>query len=202
MRFFKEHLDNIVRLIVFQVGIAIFSFFLYTAAGAISSDNTTSLGIKVGISVFSIVFYLTLIHTMMWEEGAKDKIRVQSGRSKKTAFKGMGIAFCANIFNFVITGIALISMATYMLGGSEWLKTVFGFMNLIFRMLLSMYLGIIQIICNPLAASEDLYFLMQTVCFFAFPVISIIGAHISYSLGYAERRIFGFLDVNNKNKKK
>ena len=202
MRFLKEHFDSVVRLIVFQIGIAIFSFFLYTAAGAISTDNTSSLTMKICISVFSIIFYLTLIHTMMWEEGAKDKIRVDAGRAEKQSFKGLGIAFYANVINFVITGIAVIFMAVYMLGGPDGFKTAFGVLNLVFRMTLSMYLGIIQAAFYAFSAGEDLYFFLQSIGFFVIPVITIISAHVSYTLGHNEKRLFGFLGNGTKSNKK
>ena len=202
MRFLKEHFDNIVRLFVFQIGIAIFSFFLTTAAGAISKDNTSSLTVKVCISVFSILFYLTLVHTMMWEEGAKDKIRVDAGRAEKRAFKGLGMAFYANVINFVITGIAVVVMAIYMMGGPAGFKTAFGFLNLVFRMLLCMYLGVVQAIFYAFSANEDLYFFLQTIGYFVIPVITIISAHISYTLGHKEKRLFGFLGSGSKGTKK
>ena len=198
MRFIKEHFDNIVRLIIFQVGIAIFSFFLYTAVGAMSGENTSSLTVKVLISVFSILFYFTLIHTMMWEEGAKDRIRVDSGRAVRQKFKGAGTAFFANVLNFLITGIAVLLMAVYVAGGPEGFKTAFGVLNLVFRLILSMYLGVIQAVFVAAEANADLYFFLQAIGYFLAPLLTIVAAHVSYSLGYAEKRIFGFLSSKKK----
>ena len=84
MSFLKEHSDNIVKLIINQVGISIFAMFLYTAAAAIKSeDGGASLTFKVLISVFSIMFYLLLVYTIGWEIGAKDKIRIDGKRLER-----------------------------------------------------------------------------------------------------------------------
>ena len=61
MRFFRDNSDSIVKLYINQIGVAIFSMFLYTAAGALSVGGIASLLIKVGISVFAVLFYFSLI---------------------------------------------------------------------------------------------------------------------------------------------
>ena len=84
MRFFKENSESIIRLIVNQIGITIFSFFLYTALGVMQKEGESSpLHFKVLISAFCVLFYFVLIYTVVWEIGAKDKIRIDAGRAEK-----------------------------------------------------------------------------------------------------------------------
>ena len=132
MRFFKENSESIIRLLVNQRGITIFSFFLYTALGSMQKDGETSpLIFKVLISVFCVLFYFVLIYTVVWEIGAKDKIRIDAGRAEKRIFKGMLLGMYANIPNFVITGTALLAIALYMLGCGPVFYTIYAIPNVI-----------------------------------------------------------------------
>ena len=67
MRFFKENSYDIVRLYINQIGISIFSMVLYTAVGTIELSSKL---LDVGLSVFLLGFYFTLIYTASWEYGA------------------------------------------------------------------------------------------------------------------------------------
>ena len=79
MKIFKENSYDIVRLYINQLGIMIFSMLLYTAVGSFENESL-STSLSVFVSIFSTCFYLALIYYMMWEIGAKDKIRIDGGR--------------------------------------------------------------------------------------------------------------------------
>lgn len=199
MKFFKENLESIIKLFINQIGISIFSLFLYTAASAIQSENGLSLIVKILVSVFSILFYFVLLYTVVWEIGAKDKIRIDGGRLEKQASKGFLMGLYANIPNFVLTGIALIMIAVYLGTGIEGFYTVFGALNAIFRLLISMYLGAIQGITDPTNIKiqlqpEDfqlkLIYLNDTIGFFVFPLLAVLVCHFAYSMGLKDKKIF------------
>lgn len=191
MRFFKENSESIIKLIINQIGIAIFAFFLYTAAGAIKSEvGGASLLINVLISVFSILFYFVLIYNVMWEIGAKDKIRIDGKRMERKPEKGILMGIYANIPNFIIMGIALLLILLYILTGAEVLKTIFGVLNAIFRIFVSMYLGALMGISAPFGVGTDIYYLVQTVGFIVFSLVSALVIHISYLMGLNDLRIF------------
>ena len=189
MRFFKNNLDIISKLMINQVGVAIFSFFLYTAAGAINADSTISLTIKISISAFAIVFYLVLIYNIVWEVGAKDKIKIDGKRLQRTPQKGILLGIFANIGNFAVIGSALVLMLIYMNTGVEALNSVFAVLNFIFRFFVAMYLGVIQGICSPFAADKNLYYLTQTIAFLVFSILSALAIHLSYIMGLNDWRI-------------
>lgn len=189
MRFFKENSDSIVKLFINQIGIAIFSMFLYTAAGALSEKIDNPLAMKIFISVFSIAFYFVLIYNVAWEIGAKDKIRIDGNRIEKDEKKGILLGIYANIPNFIIVGISIALSALYIASGQEVFKTVFAVLNFLFRFFLSMYLGVIQGITSFIS-DENVSFLIQTVLFFAFSAISAVVTHFSYVLGLRDFRFF------------
>ena len=190
MRFFKDNLDSIVKLYINQIGVAIFAFFLYTAAGAISENGTTTLLMKVLISVFAVLFYFVLIYNVAWEIGAKDKIRIDGGRMERKDSKGIYLGLWANVPNFVVIGIAFLLFALYMAFDAEGLKTFFAILNLIFRFFVSMYLGLIQGITSSFADDVDLTYLVQTLLFLVFSLVSALITHVSYILGLKDFRFF------------
>ncbi|MBQ9070243.1 MAG: hypothetical protein IJY23_02720 [Clostridia bacterium] len=189
MRFFKDNLDSIVKLYINQIGVAIFSIFIYTAAGSFTDDGKSSLLVKVLISVFAILFYFVLIYNVAWEIGAKDKIRIDGGRAEMKKSKGILLGLYANIPNFVVVGIAFILFAVYMMSGAEGLKSTFAVLNLIFRLFISMYLGLIQALTSGISENVDLSYLIQTLLYLVFSVIAALITHVSYLLGLKDFRI-------------
>ncbi len=188
--FLKENGNDVVKLYINQIGVAIFSMFLYTAAGAISESDKASLTIKIIISAFAMLFYYVLIYNVAWEIGAKDKIRIDSNRLERTPAKGIKLGLWANSLNFIVVGTALLLYIVYVLSGAEVFMSIFAVLNLIFRLFVSMYLGVIQGICAAFADNENLNWIMQTSLYLVFPVISAIITHISYILGLKDKRFF------------
>ncbi len=188
MRFFRENSDIIVKLYINQIGVAIFAMFLYTAAAAIDVDGVTSLFIKVGISVFSTIFYFALLYTVAWEVGAKDKIRIDAGRMEEKKIKGLKLGLFANSPNFVFVGLALVLFVIYMASGLEALYTIFGILNGLFRIFVSMYLGMIQGLTNALGGNLDLT--VETILYIAFSAVAAFITYLSYLMGLKDKRLF------------
>ena len=189
MRFFKENSESIIKLFINQIGIAIFSMFMILAAHATAGKSGNAMLISVFISIFSIVFYFVLIYNVAWEIGAKDKIRIDGGRMEKRESKGILLGIYSNIPNFAVIGVAIVSFAIYMMGGGEWLKSIFAVLNLLFRFFVSMYLGVIEGMTSSISDS-DVAYLVQSVLFFVFSIISAAVIHISYILGLRDFRFF------------
>ena len=189
MRFLKENFDSVIKLFVNQIGVAIFSFFLYTAASTIAENGQSGLAVKFAISVFSIIFYFLLIYNVIWEIGGKDKIRIDAGRMTPQKSKGARLSFIANLPNFIFIGIALLLFVIYMTSGNEGFKAAFAILNALFRIFVSMYLGAIQLVCDSFSENENTYYLMQTIGFLIFPVMSIGISHFAYIMGLNNKKI-------------
>lgn len=203
MRFFKDNSESIIKLFINQIGIAIFSMFLYTAAGAIKSETGgVSLLINVLISVFSTLFYFLLIYNVAWEIGAKDKIRIDGGRMESTPKKGILMGLFANVPNIIFLLIALLFLVVRMAFAAEWAWSVFGVLNAIFRIFISVYLGIIMGISASLEANTVMYYFVQTIGFIVFSFVSAGVIHLSYILGLKDFRLFGKSNSSNKNQSK
>ena len=192
MKFFKENFDVILKLLINQVGVALLTFFLYTAAGGIISEGSLGLIIKVAISIFGILFYFALVYNIAWEIGAKDKIRIDGNKMLPTPKKGVLLGLFANSTNIIVIGFATVIFILYVLTDAQWLFSVYAVLNFIYRFFISMYLGVIQAICSPYAEHHtELYTVSQCVCFLIFSFISTIVIHFSYTMGTKDIRIFG-----------
>ena len=190
MKFLKDNSYEIVRVFINQIGITIFSLFLYTAVGVIDSESLNT-NIKIAISVFATLFYFVLLYMASWDIGAKDKIRVDGGRMKPAMYKGALIAFFANIINFVLALISILTVSVFMASGNETFNSAFALINLIMRFLSAMYLGMLQGIFIAFKDNTSLYYLLQSVGFFFMPVFAILVNHIGYVFGMKDKKIFG-----------
>lgn len=194
MKFIKENSYDIVKLIVNQVGITIFSLvLLFTAQGA----NLPAI-FKPLFSVFSTLFYFALLYTVSWEFGAKDKIRIDSGRYNASKGKGLLLGLVANAFNILLGIISVVSMIIHMMTNAQWLADMFGIANLIMRFLLAMYVGIIQSLTSALAGNVD--FLVESILYLVFPLVAVGVVGFGYFMGAKDLRIFSSSVKNNGKK--
>ena len=197
MKIFKENSYDIVRLYINQLGIMIFSMLLYTAVGSFENDALSS-ALSIAVSVFSICFYLVLIYYVVWEIGAKDKIRIDGGRAEPCKYKGLIMGLFANIPNFVLGIFTVLFLAIYLISGNEVVFSVFFIFNLIIRIHASMYMGLITGIVPsrlPAGSSEidHIEFLIESILFTAIPIISALVTHLAYYLGSKDKKLFSFL---------
>lgn len=193
MRFFKNNSYDIVKLFINQIGIAIFSMMLYSSVSLIDL-NEYKTPLYALISVFSMLFYFSLLYTAAWDFGAKDKIRLEGGRAVDgmreghIPAKGALLALFANIPNLLLVGLAIIFESISLLGGPEGFNTAFVLLNNFFRFLLSMYLGLIRGIFSFLGDTLIGYF-YQAIAYFFAPLLAIGATQLGYSFGYREFRI-------------
>lgn len=198
MKFFKENSYDIVRLYINQIGIAIFSLVLYTAVGIIE-DAALTTKIKALLSVFAILFYLVLLYTAAWDLGAKDKIKIDAGKLTQTKGKGAIMALFANVPNLIISIACALTSVLYILGCGEIFNTLSGVFNIIMRLFMAMYLGLLQAIFIAFEGDTHLYFFLQSLGYVFAPILPILATHIGYSFGLKEKRIFA---LNNNHKRK
>ena len=195
MKIFKENSYDIVRLYVNQLGIMIFSMLLYTAVGSFENARL-STALSIFVSIFSVCFYLVLIYYVVWEIGAKDKIRVEGGRAEPCKCKGLVMGLFANVPNLVLGLFALLFLSIFLATGNNVVSSVFLIFNLIMRFHASMYLGVItEVVPTGLSQGSVDYIelLIETILFTVIPLISVAVTHLAYYLGTKEKKLFSFL---------
>ena len=193
MKIFKENSYDIVRLYVNQLGIMIFSMLLYTAVGSFQNEKL-SLGLRVFVSIFSVCFYLVLIYYVMWELGAKDKIRIDGGRMEECKRRGLVMGVFANVPNFVLGFLTVCFMSIFLMTNNDGVYAAFLISNTVMRFHASMYLGFITaIVPTGISAGAIDYteFLIEAVLFTVIPAISVGVTHLAYTLGSKEKKLFG-----------
>lgn len=188
-RFIKDNSYIIVKMMLNQFGMAVFGLML-----ALATSSNETLLLLTGI--FSVFFYLFLLYTVMWEEGAKYKIRVDGGRAVYRPLNGLYMSICANVPNIVLAVLILIGHIfgnTEGAFGMEWAGNLKVVSALIARLWEAMYLGLIQLYSpyNPLGFVVII-----------FPALFVCA--FSYYLGLREFRFASIFklkppDQNSKN---
>ncbi|MBQ8249630.1 MAG: hypothetical protein IJY93_07100 [Clostridia bacterium] len=186
-KFLKEQSYNMVKLFLNQIALTVFGTILMLS----TSENDSLL---LASSIFSILFFLALSYTTCWDIGARDKIRVDSGRLKSMPSKGFVISLGANIPNLILA----LAMGIGILTNTEMGHSISGFCNIAARLLNGMYLGVISTIENKLSltAIEDWWI------FAVITIPSLFTCTIAYLLGSKNIRILGLLGFKPKTNKK
>lgn len=200
MTYLKNNSYEIVKLYINQFGVTIFSLFLYTAVGMVE-DPGIFFGLKVAVSIISTIFYMFLTYNVLWEIGARDKIRIDSGRYEPTPFKGTVLSLFANVPNFILA-ILCVLFASLMICGVDWAQSAFSIFFIIIRFHTAMYMGMIQgeVPAGGAGPLDMTDCLVESILFLVIPLISVAFAHFSYWMGTNEYRIFGFLSHKEDNK--
>lgn len=186
MKFCKNNAQDIVRMLVYQFGMTIFSLVLYFAVGMVqdADPNDTSCIWEVLISVFATAFNFILVFLSAWETGARDRIKVDTGRETKVPFKGALIAGVANIPNFIVSimGIIAYSFVLAEVGGNA----VAAVSLLLLKYGASMYLGIgIGLVTLfGLGTSSMISFFVQVLIFLGGAVLCCLVSAAGYGAGY------------------
>ena len=191
MKFIKENSYDIVKFFIYQAGIAIFSIALLTAVTSATEDDPRLKSImKLAVSILAVGFYMMLVYMVSWEEGAKDRIRIDGGKIRGDRFKAAKIALIANLPNFIMGAVAILSSFLYG-DGNAW-TAVLGVLLAIMGLIEAMYIGIIQFILSSVSTETSLYYLFQSLCFCLMPLLIVASAHLGFTLGDKNIKIFGF----------
>lgn len=189
MKFFKANSYDIIRLYINQIGITIFSLVLYTAIGKID-DPGMNISVKIAISCFATLFYFALIYTASWEYGAKDKIRIDSGKMVEDKLKGLKMGFFANVPNFVFAATAAILYSICFISDSAALLSVATVFNIIVRFFTAMYIGILQGVTLALDNASVLYQFLQSLGYIVMSALAACVTYFGYSMGLKDKKIF------------
>ncbi len=148
MIFLKKNSYQVVRLLLNQVGIIIFSLIVtMTAAGM---DEAQQPAMTLLASLFAVVFYLFLIFFAMREVGNRDSVRIEGGRLTYDPLYGLKVGLLAAVPNFFLAFLMLVGL---LLGeAGEPLAAVAYILNYFIQ---SMYLGIIKALFTALSLLEN-----------------------------------------------
>ena len=180
-KFLKNNASVISKLFVYQFALTVFGLLLYTVS-QFSESNT----IIAGISAFSVLFYLFIIYTNIWDVGAKDKIRIEGKRLQPRPLHGLFVGIASNIPNFIL---AILSTVGYLcidhsvknadgkLITPEWAVNLYGITHAIGSYLNGTFLGI----------TSTLKIDVLPFTLFIITIPSIVACAIGYYFGTLEK---------------
>ncbi len=172
--FFRERSYDAVKLLVMQCAISMFGLVLTLAAGTVESDL-----IRIGCSILSILFYLFLIYTGIWDVGAKDCVSVEYGHRAYRPLTGLWIALLANAWNFLLAfGITLGTLCS----DSALFGSIGGGSKFIALVTQGMYTGVLAIQIGDVSLNAMVW------PYFLTPLPAILTAAAAYYFGLKNKR--------------
>ncbi len=191
--FISKHSYDFVRMLLVQSAIGgFFGFALAIAVAGIGTQNsdtgsvsTTSETLLLITSVCAILFYLFLIYIHIWEIGGKDQMSHNVRGTKPNIYKGLLIALCANVPNFLLAGLIALG---YAFSENELFGTVGFLADLITKFIHGMYLGIIQ---HEFAGGIAL--MNYWWVYFLLPIPAMLTSFAAYNIGRQGWHLTGIL---------
>jgi len=182
-KFIHDYSYSVIKMFVNQFAIAIFGASLAFATvhahvGASGFDTFTLI-----VSIFAVLFYLSLIYTLTWEIGAKDRISVDTGKKPYRPHLGLLLSLMANIPNLIL---ALLHMIFSLSGGTDGAFLI----GIIASLLQGMFFGAITCIKLPLGANGA-YVAVNTLwpTFFIIVIPALLTCWLAYYLGHKNFKI-------------
>lgn len=165
-RVWDRYSYSAMRIYLTQFAMGVFGASLALATG----KTLGALSIAAGI--FSLLFFIVLVHTVVWEIGASDRLSVDGGRRKRRLYTGALIGLAAGIPNFLL---ALLFTVTF-LGGAHSVAAV---TKVIMMFSEGMYWSLI---CNLSIAGSALHNYWWV--YFVIALCTVLFVSISYILGF------------------
>lgn len=182
--FIGENFKVIKKLLIYQFGAAFFGILVNSSAGRLPWLNWLT-------GVLAVLFYIYLLYSAVWEEGARDRIRVDGGRMTKDGFKGLKIALAANIPNIIIGVVMVAGTVINVLASARWAGNMAAVANAVGVLWEGMYVGIITAVfpqydyaANTAIALSSAQIILRSVTFILIVLPALISCFAAYRLGY------------------
>ena len=164
--FFGE--NKIFSLFTTQIAIAIFGIMITLPLDAAGAGNILFIP-----SIIAVMFYLFLLYNPVWQNGAKDKIRIDAGRGGASPFKGLYIGLFANALNIIF---ALILGICYLLKEYAFFGAIYFVANILLNIGQGMYIGIVLQYFNNQEGLRVVFYMLV-------PLFSSVCIAVFYMLG-------------------
>lgn len=182
-KFIKDNSYLIFKMMVNQLGMMMFGMVLAMA----TTNNGTMLLIT---SIFSVLFYMTLLYMMSWEYGSKERVRVDHGRLEYMPLKGLYMSLCANVIN-ILLAIALFigyfNVADMTAMQPEWAYNLYAVSKMFAMFIQAMYMGMIS-----------LYSPYNPVVFVLILFPALLSSAAGYYLGVKSIRLLGLIGIKQR----
>lgn len=178
MTMFADPRYETAKLFLNQIVMSVFGLVTVMA-------TTASVPLTIICAVLGIGLYVFLIYNMMWEIGAKDRIKADAGRYEYSAFKPMKMALIAGIPNFAAGTLCLLSLIPGAVTGS-----IANVAAIICKLLWGHFLGLVKLI----GMLENPFVWLFVACFAVLIVV------LGYNAGYRGISLIPALHRSKKDK--
>ena len=194
--FISENFKIIKKLLIYQFGAAFFGILVNSSAGRLPWLNWLT-------GVLAVLFYIYLLYSAVWEEGARDRIRVDGGRMTRDNFKGLKIALVANIPNIIIGVVMAAFTVVNVFASAQWAGNIAAIANAVGVLWEGMYVGIITAIfpqfdyaSGTAIVLSSAQIILRSVTFILIVLPALGSCFAAYKLGYNGVAI---IKTSNKN---
>ncbi len=192
MKFIKENIHDIIRLILNQVVMGVFGYVLFAAA-CMANEGEIG-GLAIGASILSIFFYMYILYATLQETGAKHRVRVDGNRMKRDNFWGLKVMALSLIPTGVIMLVRIIGLLLY-LASSEGVAAagnlIFVITEFVFTFILSPYNGVIGFITGSSADTKTMIFV--TVGYAVSVIPGLLVCWGSYIMGLHDTKLINLI---------
>ena len=145
MDLYRKQGYQVVRLGLYQFGMTLFGLVV---AMATRSQNDPRSPLFIGSGVFSALFYLYLIYTLVYELGQKDGIRIEAGKREYKPLTGFWLALAANALNILLGILSFVGKTVLDMSGAGWAGQLYGVSNAVAKFIQGMYVALLTLIMD------------------------------------------------------
>ena len=164
MDLYKKQGYQVVRLCLYQFGLTLFGLVVTMATQA-------NKALFIGSGIFSALFYLYLVYTLVYELGQKDGIRIEAGKREYVPLTGFYLALAANALNILLGILVFVGGTVFDASGAQWA----GQMHDIARIIAVFIQGMYNAALNPIIDQNFVYLLT--------PIPGLVVCTLAYILG-------------------
>ncbi len=198
MKFIKENIHDILRLLLNQIALGVFGWVIFAATCKANDDKIGLLAFFA--SIFSIIFYMYILYATMQEIGSKHRIRVDGGRMKRNTAWGLIVMAISLIPTAAVLLIRFVAILLQLIPNEITVtssKFVFVLTEYFLNFALSCYNGVIGFITGSSASIPNMLFVTLGYTLSLLPGLLVCWG--SYVMGLHDKKLFSFLVKSNKN---
>lgn len=171
--FLKDGSPTFKKVSINKIGAIIFGLML----SLVTTDKNNTL--YIGGSILAIVFYMYLVHLVMWERGSKDRMKTDAGRGNYTQNHGLKIGLAMSVPTVVLS--LLVTVGTLVSIKMPFASNISGLADVVIRIWQVMYYCVYTAIPKDLSAVQ---YAVYSGLFYVTALPIILMPWLSYFLGY------------------
>ena len=173
--FLKKRSYDLVCMFVTQLAISLFGLALAFAV------PVNQAALRIGTSIFSVLFYLFLIYTRLWELGYKDHNSFKRGENGLSRLEGLYMGIGASAINLIVALLILLGWFS----ANGVIDAIAGGATVTALLTEGMYIGILSTSVNGITLNSIPFM------YFVITLPLIVTSLIAYLAGSHDFKLLG-----------